>query len=87
MVPRVQTEQREPATSSGHRRIARDQLAQTTAIDVWNHRKIHHDLMTALEDETLALVLEQLCAVADGELPAQIEDGQGGERRRQPEWM
>src|SRR5687768_5159949 len=48
VIPRVHIEQREPAAALGDSGVARDQLPEAAAVDVWHRSKIHHDLRTLL---------------------------------------
>ena len=48
-------------------------LAEPCAVDVRDVREVQHNFLMALVDEAVDLVLEQLVALAEGDLALQVE--------------
>src|SRR5215207_11175420 len=65
--PLPQVEELEAAALTADRRIGAYDLAETGAVDVRHVGEVEDDLLVALVDEAVDLVLQQLIALAHGD--------------------
>src|SRR4029078_10168861 len=70
-----QVEQLQAAALTAHRRERADDLAQASRVDVRNTFKIQDELLFAVGQQAVDLVLEQLVTFAKGHLALQVEYG------------